>query len=126
MLIVWKSFATTSHHLSKLTSMSHKDASSVHQRPQSRVGFLQRHQIMLAEPQLEVLMLESAESRQVVGDGVLAENVVVDEHGEIARETRHATQLQIGFLPHDPMAVGSDVRLRRRGSEATPAHRSAR
>lgn len=126
MLIVWKSFATTSQRLREPTSMSHEDASPVHERPQSRVGLLQRHQIVLAEPQLQVLVLQSAESRQIVGDGVLAENVVVDEHGEIARETGHAAQLQIGLFPHDPVTVGSDVRLGRRGDETSPARRSAR
>ena len=122
MLMVWKSLATRSHAPPGRTSVSHEDAAPVHKRPQARVGLLQRHEEVFAEPELEVLVLESA----VVGDGVLAENVIVDEDGEVARETGDAAQLQIGLLPHDAVAVGRDIRLGDRGEARAPVRRRGR
>ncbi len=126
MLMVWKSLATRSHASPGRTSVSHEDAAPVHKRPQARVGLLQRHEEVFAEPELEVLVLESAEAREVVGDGVLAENVIVDEDGEVARETGDAAQLQIGLLPHDAVAVGRDIRLGDRGEARAPVRRRGR
>lgn len=126
MLMVWKSLATRSHAPPGRTSVSHEDAAAVHERPQPRVGLLQGHEEVLAEAELEVLVLESAEAREVVGDGVLAEDVVVDEDGEVARETGDAAQLQIRLLPHDAVSVGRDVRLGERGEATAPVRRRGR
>ena len=102
MLMVWKSLATRSHVPPGRTSVSHEDAAPVHKRPQARVGLLQRHEEVFAEPELE------------------------DEDGEVARETGDAAQLQIGLLPHDAVAVGRDIRLGDRGEARAPVRRRGR
>ena len=104
-----------------LTAVSDEHTPAVDEVAEPGIRVFERHEVVLAGLHVEILAGKSAEPAEVVGDGVLAENVVVEEDAEIAGEAGDASELEIGLLFHDSMAVGQNFRLfgEKRGNGGT-------
>lgn len=109
-----------------LTAVSDEHTPAVDEAAEPGIRVFERHEVMLAGLHVEILAGKSAEPAEVVGDGVLAENVVVENDAEIAGEAGDASELEIGLLFHDSMAVGQNFRLelREKGEMEVPLRSS--
>lgn len=107
--------------------MPYEHTPAVYEVAEPGVGVLERHEVVLAGLHVEILAGKSAEPAEVVGDGVLAENVVVEDDAEVAGEAGDASELEVGLLFDDAMAVGQNFGLRgeRREGPATSSQFSA-
>lgn len=98
------------------TAVPDEHAAAVHQAAQAGIRVFERDEVVLACLDVEILAGKTAEAAEVVGDGVLAENVVVEDDAELAGEAGDASELEIGLLLDDAMAVGQNFGLGGRGA----------